>query len=204
MIFIFDDKNEPADIFADIPSEKAPPATGYSSGTTPLPVGASGVILEGATFGKKWVVVVVLMALIGGGVGFFILARKPAVTVPADTPTVTETAPIAPQPEPQPIPQPEPEPEPQPVSEPETVQPSNNMDTDGDGLTDTQEGALGTNPNKVDTDEDGLNDREEVQVYLTDPLNPDTDGDSYSDGDEVKNLYNPKGPGRLGDIPVVQ
>lgn len=55
-------------------------------------------------------------------------------------------------------------------------------DTDGDGLTNEEEAALGTDPNMKDTDGDGLTDKQE-QNY-TDPLNPDTDGDGYSDGDE--------------------
>jgi len=42
------------------------------------------------------------------------------------------------------------------------------LDTDGDGLTDTQEA-----------------------IYGTDPNNPDTDGDGYLDGDEVKHGYGP-------------
>jgi hypothetical protein len=58
-------------------------------------------------------------------------------------------------------------------------------DSDGDGLTDTQEKELGTDPNNPDTDGDGLNDGAEVNTTKTDPLNPDTDGDGLSDGDEV-------------------
>lgn len=48
-----------------------------------------------------------------------------------------------------------------------------------------------------DSDGDGLTDSEEVNIYKTDPKNPDTDGDSFKDGDEVKAGYNPKGSGRL-------
>ncbi|MDD4101763.1 MAG: outer membrane beta-barrel protein [Kiritimatiellae bacterium] len=59
-------------------------------------------------------------------------------------------------------------------------------DTDGDGLTDEEEAALGTDPFKTDTDGDGLTDYEEVKVHKTDPLNPDSDFDGLSDGDEVK------------------
>jgi hypothetical protein len=72
-------------------------------------------------------------------------------------------------------------------------------DTDDDGLTDTEEAALNTNPNAVDSDNDGLFDREEVKVYGTDPLKADTDGDGYSDGVEVKGGFNPLGWGKLFD-----
>jgi hypothetical protein len=73
-----------------------------------------------------------------------------------------------------------------------------NIDTDGDGLMDGEElMGWGTDPLKADTDGDGLSDYNEVKVYGTDPLNPDTDGDGYSDGWEVNNGFNPLGPGRL-------
>jgi len=75
------------------------------------------------------------------------------------------------------------------------------LDTDGDGLTDDEELVLGTNVNAVDSDRDGLSDKEEVEFYKSNPLSPDTDGDSYLDGDEVKNGYDPLGPGRLLNAP---
>ena len=74
------------------------------------------------------------------------------------------------------------------------------LDSDGDGLTDEEEWRLGTAIDNVDTDNDGLFDREEVKVYKTNPRNPDTDGDGHIDGDEVKGGYNPLGTGRLLDI----
>ncbi len=74
-------------------------------------------------------------------------------------------------------------------------------DTDGDGLTDEEEKGFLTNENKVDTDDDDLTDREEVRVYKTDPRNPDSDGDGYPDGTEVKNNFNPRGPGKLFQLP---
>ncbi len=77
-------------------------------------------------------------------------------------------------------------------------------DTDGDGLTDEEEGALGTNINEPDTDGDGLFDREEVRVYKTNPLNPDTDGDGFTDGQEVKGGYNPNGDGKLFEFNIQQ
>ncbi|TAN37218.1 MAG: OmpA family protein [Verrucomicrobia bacterium] len=70
--------------------------------------------------------------------------------------------------------------------------PGGDMDSDGDGLTDKEEIALGTDPYNPDTDGDGLTDGEEVhgvmvngKLVKTDPLNPDTDGDGLSDGAEV-------------------
>jgi hypothetical protein len=58
-------------------------------------------------------------------------------------------------------------------------------DSDGDGLTDTRELEIGTDPNNPDTDDDGLSDGEEVLRRNTDPLNADTDGDLLTDGAEV-------------------
>ncbi len=61
-------------------------------------------------------------------------------------------------------------------------------DADGDGLTDAQEQALGTDPHDADTDNDGLTDGAEVNTHGTDPLDPDTDNDGLKDGAEV-NTY---------------
>ncbi|MFH0853037.1 MAG: hypothetical protein V1853_01405 [bacterium] len=73
-------------------------------------------------------------------------------------------------------------------------------DQDGDGLTDEEEQALGTDITKVDSDDDLLFDSEELNIYQTDPLNPDTDSDGLTDGEEVKKRLNPKGPGPLVDL----
>ncbi|MCK5091038.1 MAG: chitobiase/beta-hexosaminidase C-terminal domain-containing protein, partial [Gammaproteobacteria bacterium] len=78
-------------------------------------------------------------------------------------------------------------------------------DTDGDGLLDSEEAALGTDPANVDTDGDGLVDGdsdivacvsgplcvggfltgEQATGIGTDPTLADSDGDGISDGDEV-------------------
>jgi len=58
-------------------------------------------------------------------------------------------------------------------------------DNDKDGLTKTEEKALGTDYNNSDTDGDGLNDGEEVNKYATSPKNPDSDNDGLKDGEEV-------------------
>ncbi len=54
-------------------------------------------------------------------------------------------------------------------------------DDDGDGLTDTEEEKLGTDPLKKDTDGDGLTDIEEKEKG-TSPIVADTDGDTVLDG----------------------
>ena len=65
------------------------------------------------------------------------------------------------------------------------------LDSDGDGLPDSEEVAYGTYHLDADTDGDGLNDGDEVINYGTDPLVADTDGDGLNDGDEVDNGTNP-------------
>ena len=61
---------------------------------------------------------------------------------------------------------------------------SENEDSDGDGLSDAIEDALGLDYLSPDTDEDGLTDYEELYLTLTDPLNPDTDGNGINDGED--------------------
>jgi len=58
-------------------------------------------------------------------------------------------------------------------------------DTDGDGLTDADEVAVGSDPLNSDFDADGILDGPEVNQIGTDPLNNDTDGDGVEDGAEV-------------------
>lgn len=75
------------------------------------------------------------------------------------------------------------------------------VDSDGDGLSNDEEREAGTSVAKPDTDSDGLGDREEVKVYDTNPKKADTDGDGYTDGEEVQNGYNPNGEGKLLELP---
>lgn len=58
------------------------------------------------------------------------------------------------------------------------------QDRDGDGLTKSEEAALGTDPKNADSDGDGILDGDEAAVG-TDPTNADTDGDGIPDGDEL-------------------
>lgn len=57
-------------------------------------------------------------------------------------------------------------------------------DRDGDGLSDDQELALGTNPLVADSDNDGLPDFNEVNIHHSNPLVRDSDGDGFDDGYE--------------------
>ena len=71
-----------------------------------------------------------------------------------------------------------------------TVGTGGTTDSDGDGLSDDEEIAIGTDPQNADTDGDGLSDAEEIQRG-TNPLNEDTDGDGYSDYEEVADGSSP-------------
>ncbi len=64
-------------------------------------------------------------------------------------------------------------------------------DDDGDGLTNTEEARLKTDPNNPDTDGDGLRDGFEVNKFKTDPTKKDTDGGGMNDGDEVNSGFDP-------------
>ena len=75
--------------------------------------------------------------------------------------------------------------EPTPVPTTAAVVSSESGDMDGDGLSDVDEAAYGSDPLNRDYDADGLLDGEEVYIYGTDPLNNDTDGDGLLDGEEV-------------------
>ena len=78
---------------------------------------------------------------------------------------------------------------------------SADTDDDNDGLSDTLEVALGTDPLLADTDVDGLTDYEEVDwggnplTYTAgvdlNPLLADTDGDGFGDGMEIAADHNP-------------
>ena len=74
-------------------------------------------------------------------------------------------------------------------------------DTDGDGLNDFQEQENGTNPNSADTDGDQIPDDLEIIQFGTDPLSNDTDGDGLLDWQELDptNGTNPSNPDSDGD-----
>ena len=71
-------------------------------------------------------------------------------------------------------------------------------DSDGDGLSDADEAALGSNPLVADTDGDGLSDFDEVLMGLS-PITSDTDGDLLSDADELNGGTDPRKRDTDGD-----
>lgn len=209
---------EPIDIFSE-------------ADVSPTPI-AGEIMEEGvkAGFPMKIVAIivgiVVVLGVVGAGVYFFVLNKPTPEPVPLEE-VILEEQPVNEE-----IPLEEGTVEEQPVNETTTIQNQNGevvpppvtsptesvvpvvpplntsitpaVDSDGDGLTDEEEGRYGTDKNVVDTDNDGLSDREEIQVYKTNPVNPDTDGDGFSDGTEVKNGFNPNGPGKLVTVPSEQ
>ena len=72
-------------------------------------------------------------------------------------------------------------------------EPTEPVDTDGDGLSDEEEAELGTDPENVDTDGDGVQDGGEVNAG-TDPLKTDTDGDGFDDKTELDSGSDPLDP----------
>lgn len=66
-------------------------------------------------------------------------------------------------------------------------------DRDGDGLSDADEQARGTDPDNPDSDGDGVSDGDEVDRGI-DPLDPDSDGDGIPDGDEIDLGTDPSDP----------
>jgi uncharacterized repeat protein (TIGR01451 family) len=73
------------------------------------------------------------------------------------------------------------------------------LDSDNDGLTNSQELLAGTDPNNPDTDGDGLLDGIEVHTWHTNPLKQDSDGDGLADGQEINMGTDPNNPDTDGD-----
>ena len=69
-----------------------------------------------------------------------------------------------------------------------SVPPPVTQDSDLDGLDDSEEAQLGTDPFDADTDDDGLTDGFEALVSGTDPLLQDTNVNGCPDGEEAFQL----------------
>lgn len=205
-----DDKSKVSDmntaLNAGVLKKKEDVSTLPKIGDEMKPGGGEGEMYEvkNPILGKVFIVIAV-MALVGGvGYGAWkFYSKKTAGQIPqANLPLLEQSATVEPEVT-------------QPTTEPvvESVEPVTNtaaidmgndrilfgeaVDTDKDGLDDVREKELGTSVVLTDTDNDGLSDADEVIIWKTNPLNPDTDNDSYKDGEEVRNGYNPLGPGKL-------
>ncbi len=75
---------------------------------------------------------------------------------------------------------------------------ANLLDCDYDGLSQTEETGLGTDPCDNDTDGDKLNDLKEIQAG-SDPLVKDSDGDGLDDAEELFYEFDPNNPDSLMD-----
>ena len=100
---------------------------------------------------------------------------------PAATPTVIVTPVPTEEPTATPTPTPVEEEEPDPTPTPEPI--DETLDSDEDGIPDSLEIEIGTNPNDPDTDGDGLYDYLEIMVGYN-PTIQDTDGNGILDGEE--------------------
>jgi len=155
---------------------------------------------------KKIIIILIILIILGGGVfAYFNWFRVSEPFIAPILPSLDIIAPAAPEGS---------------DSAPESGNPvviPADQDQDGDGLTDKEEEALGTNLAKSDSDLDGLPDGWEKEnglnpldpgdskqdpdgdgldnaneyYYHADPFKMDTDGDSYNDGSEVENGYDP-------------
>jgi uncharacterized protein HemX len=170
--------SEPDDIFAGIEGQ---PTMQSPQPTQPTPTRASRK--RGKIVGTLFIVLLVSILIAGAAFGVYLITQDTETSEQVQVPEQEEVQ------EPEPIEEPEQEEVQEPALE--------DIDTDGDGLTDAQEAQLGTNPNSIDTDGDGLFDNEEVNIWLTNPTIADSDGDGFDDGTEVANGYDPNGPGRL-------
>ena len=188
------------DIFASTDTGAAPPPPPAFKPIVPQETGGLtpqelGEFNAGSRRGPVIAIVVIVIIIIAAAAGagwFFFFKDKPAeifkgeqIEEPIDEKPVVVEEPI--------------DEEPVVVEEPE--EPIIPKDTDQDGLSDQEEEFYGTDPKLVDSDNDQLSDKDEIKVYGTDPRDPDTDNDTYPDGHEVRNGYNPKGAGKLLNLP---
>ncbi len=72
-------------------------------------------------------------------------------------------------------------------------------DRDADGLDDSIEAQIGSNPDDPDTDDDGLTDGQEYHLHHTNAVDPDSDDDQMPDGWEVGHGSQPTAPDPAGD-----
>ena len=161
------------------PETKAAPTPTIEVRTPGLPVAPKAppkpvLPKKGGSMTKKIIVIGIVVLLVLGIGGYFLLRSVEETPSEPETTTTSRPAPTT-EPEEEPEPEPVVESEPEPEVFPTEVTPG------------------------TDSDSDGLTDIEESLVYDTDPKRPDTDADGFLDGNEVFHGYNPGGiaPGTL-------
>ena len=173
----------------------APPAVPPASSET-VPDAMGGYAMKRPSFIKELLIAIVVIAgvvLLAGAVWTVYRRLRGSPARPSPLPSLTAAPePVAPD-----TTVPAPATTSGRGSVDEKVLFGDSIDSDNDGLTDEEERRLGTDPHNWDTDGDGLSDGDEAHIWHTNPLNPDTDGDGYPDGVEVKNGFNPNGPGKI-------
>ena len=208
MIFLFDEQNEPKDIFADIPSEKPVDRPTMSLQTPGLPPAAptAGVVRESTPFSKKWVFIPAVILVLGGAAyaaWFYLVYPKVKLqtiqtgpisdigtTKPAVTPTPAPTTEVAP---------PAAVLNTAPGATGTPAAPHAPAVAPEAGTSTPTVSSTTTSAASVDSDGDGLTNAEEATLG-TNPNNPDTDGDGLTDYQEVC-IYgtNPLNPDTDGD-----
>lgn len=161
------------------PETKVPVAPAIEVKTPGLPVAPKAppkpvLPKKKGSMTKKIVVIGIVVLLLLGIGGYFLLRSVEEAPPELETTTTSRPAPTT-EPEEEPESEPVVETEPEPEVFPTEVTPG------------------------TDSDSDGLTDIEENLVYDTDPKRPDTDADGFLDGNEVFHGYNPGGtaPGTL-------
>lgn len=183
------------DIFSDV--KEPPVAAKIFHPSSPAEKMAKNTVVETPRQGFKKILITAVVILVfagvlaGGGYWAYTNFLQPKALNPNLNLNINMGLNVAPAPEAN-----------QPAAE--SVAESVIIDSDNDGLLDSEEQSLGTASLNPDSDGDRLFDGEEVNIYKTDPLNKDTDGDGFDDGSEVQNGYDPKGPGKLIRIPAGQ
>lgn len=191
-----------ASIHADAVMEAA-----ITPGLTIAEVDPAGGTLETGT-GARWIVALFAPGAaetgadqgtgqgVGNGTGGSGMPTATTTIAPSVTPTVTATitptatvTPTVPPAIPPTVASSEPPSGSGRGSDSTTLNPSNSvltaLDDDGDGLTNGDEAAYGTDPHNPDCDGDGLLDGAEVDQYGTYPLVKDSEGDFLDDYEEV-------------------
>jgi hypothetical protein len=226
---MFDDAQEPKDMFADVPepSAKPPVAPAPAPGSNPVAPEAQGGTVSGAsqpqvidpgqplpyeapksTLGVRMIAMVAVSLLAIGVAGYAAYRFMVKDAVPQQVSEVIGDGREDDEAAGGKLPDEEGKGSGETQAEPDEEEDGGGtiavVDSDGDGLSNDEERIAGTSVAKPDTDEDGLGDREEVKFYSTDPKKADTDGDGHNDGVEVENGYNPNGEGKLLEIPKTE